>query len=118
MYRVLFDVTAKGRGILQKCFGLMQLELDDPWNRGTEDEPHVGSIMLAPEMLPAVGIFCLLEHGCTEVWRKGETLFGVEPNDDADRLQAVKEAHGPLRRLAYGGTAGDRNMHVMTGRVH
>ena len=116
-YRVLFGVTDLGRRILEKCFSVPKLELEDPWNRGTSEEPHVGSIMLTPEMLPAVGVFALLESGCTEVWRKGDVVHGVEASDEGEWLDDFKREHGPLRRFSYRGTAGDRNVHQMSGRV-
>ena len=50
-YRMLCDVTAKGKTVLEKCFGIPDLRLPDNWNQGSEAEPHVGSIMLAPELL-------------------------------------------------------------------
>jgi hypothetical protein len=117
MYRVLFDVTAEGKRILEKCFGLSRLTLDDSWNRGTAEHPHIGSIMIAPEMLPAIGIFALLEHGCSEVWRKGDVLYGVELSDPPEQVERLKRNDSHLRRFAYQGTAGDRNIHQMTGRV-
>ena len=63
MYRVLFDVTAKGLAILQKCFRLPKLELAEASSNGTAENPHVGSIMLAPPMLQPIGIFAPLARG-------------------------------------------------------
>jgi len=119
-YRILCDVTDQGRRVVQKCFGFPDLSLSAAWNRGTEQEPHTGSLMLAPEMLVPLGIFALLEAGCTEVWlSKDGTVAGVEPTDSPERVAAWKQAHAGefARRFAYQGTARDRNVHVMTGRV-
>lgn len=118
LYRVLFDVTANGQKTLQRCFGLTKLELNKPWHSGGNEDPHVGSLMLAPEMLPAVGIFGLLESGCVEIWRKGDTLFGIELDDDEGYLEEVKKTHGPLRRFAYRGDAGDGNVNMPAGSGH
>ena len=77
--------------------------------------------MLGPELLSFLGVFALLEAGCREVWlTKGNSLMGIEPSDDPDRVEALRQFHGDklLRRFAYGGTAGDRNQHMMSGRVH
>lgn len=117
MYRVLFDLTAKGKQIVEKCFSVEAIDLHLPWNTGTPEVPHVGSIMLFPEALTALGIFALMESGCTEVWQKGNSLFGIEATDSATQLELFKRTHGPMRRFAYRGTAGDRNVHQATGRV-
>lgn len=116
-YRILFDATEQGQKVLAKCFGIPNLVLAEPWNRGTDQNPHVGSIMLSREMLVPIGIFALLESGCSEVWLDGDRLFGIEPADSPDYLDMVKKAHPTLRRFAYRGTAGDRNLHTMSGRV-
>lgn len=108
-YRILFDVTEQGRTALEKTFDV-KVELAEPWNRGA-----IGSIMLAPEMLIPVGIFALLESGCSEVWRNGDALVGIE-SDDAEQERKVVAARGG-RRYAYQGTAGSRNRHEFTGRV-
>jgi len=117
MYRILFDVTARGRAILEKCFSVNRIELASPWNTGKDQDPHIGSIMLAREMLVPVGIFALLESGCTEVWRKEDSLFGIEPSDSREWCESFKKVYGPFQRFAYQGTAGDRNIHQMSGRV-
>src|ERR1041384_6963405 len=68
MYRLLCDVPARGLALLQKCFGVPELQLAASWSRGTKEEPHVGAIMLSHEMMTPVALFALLESGCTEVW--------------------------------------------------
>ena len=121
MYRILFDVTARGKKILEKAFDVSELKLRESWNHGTDTEPHVGCIMLAHEVLPFVGIFALLEHGCPAVWlTKGGGLIGIERTDAAEDVECFKRFHAPdlVRRFAYSGTAGDRNEHMMSGRVH
>ena len=119
-YRILCDVTAKGKIILEKCFGIPELTLAPNWNTGSKADPHVGSIMLAPELLVPIAVFALLEDGCKEVWKvESAATFGIQPSDSPDAPESVKKWLGTrgLRRLAYRGTAGDRNVHVMSGRV-
>jgi hypothetical protein len=117
-YRLLCDVTQKGGKILAKAFGITDFCLKPPWNRGGEGEAeHIGSIMLAPECLAFVAIFALLESGCEEVWRPKEGLLGIEPGDSQECRNALLDTYGPVRRYRYSGTAGDRNVHRMTGRV-
>jgi hypothetical protein len=119
-YRYLCDVTERGRTILAKAFGIPSFTLADPWNRGLETDPAVGSIMLTQSMLVPIGIFALLESGCREVWLyQNGSLLGIDPSDCADQVQVwEKMAAGALmRRFRYAGTAGDRNIHQFTGRV-
>jgi hypothetical protein len=117
-YRLQCDLTEGGRKILEKCLGASALVPHYPWNSGTKDDPHTGSIMLVPELLRAVAAFALLESGCKEVYRTAEgTCVGIESTDSQDEKDALIQMNGPMRRFAYRGTAGDRNVHVMTGRV-
>ena len=121
-YRLLCDVTEKGKHTIQIALGIANLELHDSWNRGEPQDPHIGSLMVVPELLVPLGVFALLENGCHEVWRtKSDGLWGVEPTDDPERVEAFKRLHADngnlVRRYSYGGTAGDRNRHEMTGRV-
>ena len=115
-YRLLCDVTTQGQKVVEKCLGV-RVQFAESWNRGSDDDPHVGSIMLAHEMLLPLGIFALLESGCTEVWRAKDFLLGIDASDSPEELTRLLQIHGPLRRLSYHGTAGDRNVHVMSGRV-
>ena len=113
-------MTAHGKKTLEKALGVAQLGLQENWNHGSADDPHVGSIMLAPDLLPFIGVFALLEAGCREVWlTKGHTVIGIEADDSADRVESFKRIHADdmARRFGYAGTAGDRNQHMMTGRV-
>lgn len=121
-YRLLCDVTEQGKRTIEKALGIANLGMPENWNRGDPSDPHIGSIMLAPELLIPLAVFALLEHGCCEVWRtKSGDLLGIEPSDDAERVEAIKQLHANnghfVRRYAYAGTAGDRNRHEMTGRV-
>lgn len=120
-YRILCDVTASGKRIIEKALGIAQLDLRDNWNHGSAEDPHIGSIMLAPEFLPFLGVFALLEHGSREAYlTKGNGVVGIESTDSADQLESFKRfsANNLVRRFAYAGTAGDRNQHAMSGRVH
>jgi len=120
MYRLLLDVTENGRKVIGKCLGMPDPRLAEAWNRGAPADPHVGSIMLSQELLTPIGIFALLESGCTEVWLYANgSLLGVEPTDTQELIERCRkmapEAH--VRTFRYGGTAGDRNVHMMSGRT-
>ena len=119
-YRILCDVTEAGRRIVGKCLGIPDLALSPPWNRGSQTTPHVGSILLVPEMFVPLGVFALLESGCSECWQhqRGE-LLGIESGDAPEQVESYRTMYRDVlvRKFAYQGTAGDRNIHVMSGRV-
>ena len=119
-YRLLCDLTEKGKKILEKCLDVPAILPARNWNRGTAEEPHVGSVLLPLEMLTPLGVFALLESGCTEVWlyRNGG-LLGIEPSDTTERIELCRKMcpEALVRTFGYRGTAGDRNVHVMSGRV-
>lgn len=72
--------------------------------------------MVLPELLKDT----LLQR-FREVWlTKGNGVVGIEPNDPLDQVDALQRYHAGdlMRRFAHAGTAGDRNVHVMSGRVH
>jgi hypothetical protein len=119
-YRLLCDVTAQGKRILEKAFGLPPLDLHENWNGGSAEEPHIGSLMLAPELLTVLGVFALLENGCHEVFlTKDNSVIGIESSDSPTEVGSFKTFYVKdlKRRFAYAGTAGDRNRHLMSGRV-
>lgn len=76
--------------------------------------------MLTPEMVTPIGVFALLESGCIEVWRtKSGSLVGIETEDDPKTVTIARLHLGDdlSRAYRYQGTARDRNVHLMTGRV-
>lgn len=118
-YRLLCDVTANGKHIVEKCFGGIEIRFTEPWNSGNKDDPHIGSILVPPELFIPLGAFALLESGCNDVWQVGDSLMGFEPSDSEEQRVTYESIYGPnrKRRFRYLGTAGDRNVHQMTGRV-
>ena len=79
----------------------------------------MGCIMLSPEMRVPLAIFALLESGCKEVYLMGDAVVGIEPDDPPDAPETMRRVYNVeyVRRFGYWGTAGDRNVHQMTGRV-
>ena len=120
-YRILCDVTARGKKTLEKALSIAQLGLHENWNHGNADDPHVGSLMLAPDLLPFIG----------GVRPAGGRLPGGLADQGPARSSASRpmtrriawrsfkriHANDLARRFGYAGTAGDRNQHMMTGRV-
>ena len=85
-YRILCDVTAAGKKTLERAFDVAQLGLRENWNHGNPDDPHVGCVMLAPDLLTFIGVFALLESGCREVWlTKSRQVLGIEADDEPER---------------------------------
>ena len=119
MYRILFDVTDQGAKIIGRCFGIPGMNFGEAWNRGAKEAPNVGSIMLTQEMLVPLAVFALLESGCKEAHLMGQIVIGIEPGDPVDTAETMRRVYKVeyARRFSYGGTAGDRNVHQMSGRV-
>jgi len=68
MYRIMCDVTPKGKAIMERTIGV-DITFADPWNTGTPERPHVGSFLLPFEFVPPLAVFCLLsDTDVTEVW--------------------------------------------------
>jgi hypothetical protein len=118
-YRILCDVTEAGRKVLARMLGIPDLKVAEAWNRGSTEAPHVGSVMLSMEMFVPLAVFALLENGCkVALLARDGTVFGfsTEPSDATLRIIEVMH-HGVGRSFRYAGTAGDRNVHLITGRV-
>ena len=115
MYRVLCDLTASGRAIVQRLLGV-EIQSEN-WNCGAESNPHVASIMLSAEMVVPLAVFALLESGCTEVWLGDGSVLGVEPDDNEEQIASMKQYLKARRRFTYRGPHKDRNRHQMSGRV-
>jgi hypothetical protein len=118
-YRLLCDVTEPGRRLLAKLFGTPDFTLAPPWNRGAPEHPHIGSILLTQEMVLPIDVFALLENGCSEVFLRDRSVVGLQPDEQPAATEQWRQHQAERlgRRLAYRGTAGDRNVHVISGRV-
>ena len=119
-YRLLCDVTARGKAIVEKCLGTPTLTFFERWNTGSKDDPHVGCLMLVPEMFTPLAVFAVLESGHKECWvTKNGGVYAIDPDDPQDAIEAIRRWLGveSMRRFSYRGTAGDRNVHVMSGRT-
>ena len=52
--RILCDLTAAGKRIVEKALGV-QISAE-AWNHGSDDDPHVASVMLTQDMVASVGV--------------------------------------------------------------
>lgn len=118
-HRILCDVTAAGKHVIEKCLGIPNMQFAEPWNSGAADNPHVGSVMVSPEMLIPLAVFACLESGCREAYKMDDFVIGIEATDDEHAAVNIEKIYRVqrVRRFRYRGTAGDRNVHQMTGRV-
>ena len=115
MYRLLCDLTQKGKRIVERCLSV-QIQSEN-WNCGSDEDPHVASIMLTQEMIVPLAVFALLDSGCREVWVTDRAAIGVESDDTDDEVERMKRLYKPIRRFAFHGPFQDRNQHQMSGRV-
>ena len=118
---ILCKVTAQGKKTLETALGVAQLPLHQHGRRGHCDALYVGSIMLAPGLLPVIGIYALRDSGCGKVWlMKNGELIGVEPSDNATTVEAFIQAHADsvIRCYTYAGQAGDPNQLTTSGWIH
>jgi len=115
MYRVLCDLTAAGKQIVERALGV-EIKSEN-WNSGADNDPHLASVMVAPEMVMPLPVFALLESGCTEVWLGDSSVLGVERDDNQAQVEFMKNHLKVRRRFAYAGPHQDRNQHQMSDRV-
>lgn len=118
-WRILCDLDERGAKAFRKCFGLPACAtLGEAWNRGTDEHPHVASVMLTGEALIPLAVFLMLESGVPEVHLVDRHVVGVESGDPPEALAEMKRCYKVehTRRFTYGGH-GDRNQHRMSGRV-
>ncbi len=91
MMRVLCDVTKSGRSLFIEAYGLdPDTKLGDPWNSGSKENPHVGSIMLAPDDYKTLGVFALLRT-CSVVYQFYPAM---------DTFERLREQDNSLRAIA------------------
>lgn len=103
-YRVVCDLTAKGRWLLATAFGLPAGAAASPEWYGLGPCPgEVGTALLPPEASTCLAIFALLDDGCREAWLLDDgTVRGVEPGDDPRSLGRAQAALGPRLIRTFG----------------
>ncbi|MFO0945646.1 MAG: hypothetical protein U1D30_06840 [Planctomycetota bacterium] len=115
MMRVLCDVTSKGKQILESV--LCTASSYSPRGTPAGRTIHVGSIA-APQFFGPIAVFCLGGHHTAHVLANG-VVAGIGKEDPPELVEQWRLLHtGDIeRRFTYAGTAGDRNIHQMSGRV-
>lgn len=117
MLRLLTDVTARGKRILEKCLDC-ELKLHDNWNSGRKGDPHIGSIMLSPHMFPPIAAFSLLDAGYREAWiLKSGTVIGIAQDEDPDHIKTWRSIYENQMDRILRNVSVPRNEHMMSGRT-
>ena len=126
--RLLYDVSEEGKEVLERSMGLMpgSMQLMSPWNGG---KFGAGSVLMTYEQATTCAIFAmLLKKRCVEVWqqyhhgRLGGSCYGLE---NAEEVRLAEESNigcgsdASFRRwrLSSMPGSGDRNQHMISGRV-
>ena len=117
MYRILCDVTKRGKAIIERTLGIQIIPAEN-WNSGGANDPHVGSFLLPSEFVSPLAVFCVLSDPMvTEAWlmHDGSVIgFGVE--DVAEKEQYQQRFRDRVRKIFYARPS-DRNVHQMSGRT-
>lgn len=94
-HRIVCDVTAKGKELIEKTLGIVEILFESNWDFGTNDEPHIGCIMLGPEILSMIGVYALFDDGCHEVWMtKNYGLVGIQQGDSQPIVESLQACYG------------------------
>jgi hypothetical protein len=118
---VLCEVTAEGKKTLERALGVARLPLQRHGRQFLPDNRSMGSIMLAPGLLPVICIYALLDSGCHEVWLTQDgQLIGIEPTDSAAVVDDFLNRYGHrlVRSYSYADTADGAKQHLTVGWLH
>lgn len=142
-FRILCDLTRRGKRLVMECFGIGD-SFPVAWNTGTPSNPHVGSIMLTCNNVRQLAIVALCED-CHTVFSTKHAVFGLTEGETLipaqyeydDKTGEVKEiqpyyleingagepwpaCYGQIERtyrVSSNPHVGTRNVHAMSGRV-
>lgn len=125
--RLLCDVTAAGRDLIQRLLGgNVEIRPGSNWNGGSANDPHVGSVLLPRGILPDLAAFALLSttYGTAVVTMSDGSVREMDA-ERFERWQALDAERSdesrfprmidrvwrrPTERTA------ERNVHQMSGR--
>jgi hypothetical protein len=120
-HRVVCDVTEKGKQLIEKTLGVPSVQLEKNWDHGPNDEPHVGSMLLSPELLMMLGIYALLDDGCHEVWTtRSNGLIGIQQSDCQQIVENLRIYYGTdlVHRFLYPETTSTWNPNALVCMFH
>jgi hypothetical protein len=86
-YRILCDLTEGGRELVAAAWGITILGFHENWNHGSENCPHVASVMLTMEAWRAIGPVALhLRNQCHTIFDTDKgTIFGLDAGESIER---------------------------------
>jgi len=142
-FRMLCDLTDRGRRLIAETYSLKTEGFNDAWNPGTDSDPHVASMMLPYDAWKDIGVLALLVTCSTVLVTDGGGLFGIEKDESYEPAPYNwdKSEYTGRARYKHGGewhdwptscygeivrtfkTAGNqpheghRNVHAMSGRT-
>ncbi|MGA2258279.1 MAG: hypothetical protein ABSG53_26735 [Thermoguttaceae bacterium] len=145
-FRVLCDLTAKGRELVAETYSLFSTGFRENWNNGSRRDPHVASVMLAEHDWRSIAIVGFALEGLTTILTD-RGLFALEEGEEfkqaeytwdkaSDDAKLVAEAqifrggtwmkwpafYGKPQRVFRGNPGhphvGTRNTHSMSGRSY
>jgi len=119
-YRILCDVTTTGKKIIEKALDVANLKLREKLESRQPDDPHVGCVMLAPELLPFPRGFCpvgtRLLRGLAD---KDPASRRIETDDVPGRTDALHRYCGEnCKTLCVCRNRRRPQPAMMSGRVH
>ncbi len=144
-FRILTDLTRKGKRIFCDAYGLPEdVKLSENWNTGDTMAPHVASVMLSCDALRQIAPIALYHEGChTILILENGTACGLEQNEqftsaerdwEKDGYPEISPAqltidgttidwprcYGKVDRIIRGCSnphVGTRNIHAFSGRI-
>lgn len=94
-YRIVCDVTARGKKLVEKAIGVVEIQLEKNWTHGPDGDPYIGSILLSPELFSIIGVYALFDDGCREVWMtRNWDLVGIQQCDSRQTVYNLQMCYG------------------------
>ena len=118
-YRILCDLTTKGKRTLERALSVKELVLDAPRQPGPTGDRHVGSIMLAPGMLTFLALFALLDSHAYEVFLTTDhRMTGFHHRDLPEGKQAFEDWYRDeiIRHFVCPSPVRERSLHYREDR--
>ena len=132
--RLLFDFTEYGRRLICKTFGLLSdTKFSESWNRGHDDDQHVGSIFLAHDQCWPIMVIACFEYPHEKLYgvvrirseHQDDMIFAVTNDEivnNPEYINELREVHKHVRVYSLPGERGQpvsglSSVHAATGRA-
>lgn len=101
--RVLCDYDSRGQEILAERFGVPDWKGGEPYNRGSKEWPHIGSVMLTNSDVAHLGVIALLRSGCKWAY---EVCWKEDPSYVVQQLHKAAKGYLDARDFHKSGKGG------------